>query len=126
MDRLKLIIAEDDESSSYYLYEILNDISSEILMAGSGEEVVELLRNNPDTDLVLMDIRLADLDGYEATRRIRKFNSQVVILAQTAYAMAGDRQKALDTGCNDYIANPVLKNDLLRLIRKHLKKGVLE
>jgi hypothetical protein len=60
------------------------------------------------------------MNGYEATSQIRQFNKDVVIIAQSAYALSFDRQKALDAGCNDYIAKPILKDDLLALIQKHL------
>ena len=77
--------------------------------------------NNPGTDLILMDIKMPEIDGYEATRQIRSFNDKVVIIAQTSYAQTGDREKALEAGCNDYIPKPILKNDLLALIKKHFK-----
>ena len=61
------------------------------------------------------------MDGYEATREIRKFSKDVVIIAQSAYALAGDREKAIDAGCNDYIAKPFGKESLLALVKKHLQ-----
>jgi len=63
---------------------------------------------------------MPEMNGYEATHQIRKFNKNVVIIAQSAYALSQDRQKAIDAGCNDYIAKPILKDDLLMLIQKHL------
>jgi CheY-like chemotaxis protein len=66
-----------------------------------------------------MDIRLPELGGHDATREIRGFNKEVPIMAQTAHALQGDRQKALDAGCNDYIAKPVKKEELMRLIEKY-------
>ncbi|MFZ5939015.1 MAG: PAS domain S-box protein [Bacteroidota bacterium] len=125
-DQLKVIIAEDDESSSFYLSEILQEISREILLAGNGKEVVELCRENEDTDLILMDIRLPELDGYEASRQIRAFNTKVVIIAQTAYAMSGDRNKALEAGCNDYISKPVIREELLGKISRCTKPAPSE
>lgn len=59
------------------------------------------------------------MDGYEATRQIRKFNKKVVIIAQTAYAQKGDKEKALEAGCNDYISKPIKKDELISLIQKH-------
>jgi len=61
------------------------------------------------------------LNGYEATRQIRQFNKDVVIIAQTAFGLSGDREKAIEAGCNDYIAKPIDKDQLLALIQKHLK-----
>ena len=60
------------------------------------------------------------MDGYEATRQIRKFNTGVVIIAQTAFALSGDREKAIEAGCNDCIAKPIKKDELLSLIQKHM------
>lgn len=79
-----------------------------------------MLRSDPAIDLVLMDIKMPDMDGYEATRRIREFNPQVVIIAQTAYAMAGDREKALASGCNDHITKPIRQKDLLDVISRNM------
>jgi CheY-like chemotaxis protein len=66
-----------------------------------------------------MDIKMPEMDGYEATKQIREFNKNVIIIAQTAYAQSGDRDKAIEAGCNDYISKPIRKNDLLALIKKH-------
>jgi CheY-like chemotaxis protein len=69
-----------------------------------------------------MDIRMPDISGYEATRQIREFNREVVIIAQTAYGLLGDREKAIKAGCNDYIAKPINKNKLLAMIKKYFGK----
>lgn len=122
LKKLKILIAEDDETSRDYLSILLNDISAELLDAKTGMEAVELCRNNKDLDLILMDIRMPDWNGYEATRRIRKFNKEVIIIAQTAYGLSGDKEKAIESGCNDYIAKPIIKNELLTLIQKYLGK----
>lgn len=86
---------------------------------GTGVEAVETCRTSSDIDLVLMDIRIPVMDGYEATRQIRQFNKKVVIIAQTAYGLAGDREKAIAAGYNDYISKPIHINVLKKLIRKH-------
>jgi len=72
--------------------------------------------------LVLMDIKMPIMDGYEATRQIRLFNKDVVIIAQTAFALTGDREKAIAAGCNDYISKPIKKNELMVLVQKYFKK----
>jgi CheY-like chemotaxis protein len=69
-----------------------------------------------------MDIKMPDMDGYEATRQIRKFNRNVIIIAQTAYALFDDREKAINSGCNDYISKPINLIKLQRMIEKHLIK----
>ena len=122
VNKLKILIAEDDETSELYLSTVLKVYCREILKAGTGAETVEACRNNPDIDLVLMDIRMPDVDGYEATRQIRQFNKDVVIIAQTAYALSGDREKAIEAGCNGYISKPIKLDFLKELIRKQFNK----
>jgi PAS domain S-box-containing protein len=116
---LKILIAEDDEGSSKLISMAVRVLGKEILNVASGVEAVEACRNNPDIDLVLMDIKMPGMDGYEATRQIRGFNKAVIIIAQTANALSGDRDKAIEAGCNDYISKPILKNKLLALIQKY-------
>ena len=117
--KLKILIAEDDETSCYLLSIGIKRFGEKILNASSGRKAVEECRNNPDLDLILMDIKMPDIDGYEATRQIRQFNQQVIIIAQTAYALIGDREKAINAGCNDYIAKPISKDKLMELIQKY-------
>lgn len=117
--KLKILIAEDDETSRKYISLILNDFHPEILYANNGIKAVELCRNNTDIDLILMDIRMPHLNGYDATRRIREFNKTVIIIAQTAYVLSGDMEKSIESGCNDYISKPVNKNKLKTLIQKY-------
>lgn len=93
--KLKVLIVEDDPISDLFLRLALERMTGEFLLARTGGEAVKLCRNHPDTDLVLMDIRMPDLNGYETTKQIRKFNQNVVIIAQTAFALSGDREKAL-------------------------------
>jgi len=116
---LKILIAEDDESSVLFLSRSLKAYCNEILTAGTGVEAVKACRNRPDLDLVLMDVRMSDMDGYTATRQIRQFNKDIIIIAQSAYVMAGDREKAIKAGCTDYISKPIRIDVLKELIRKH-------
>ncbi|MFW5700011.1 MAG: PAS domain S-box protein [Bacteroidota bacterium] len=114
--KLKLLIAEDDEVSFMYLQEVLKPMDYEIIRCISGREAVEHCKSNPGTDIILMDIKMPDIDGYEATREIRRFNKEVYIIAQTAYAFEGDEKKALKAGCNAYIAKPVEQDKLMELL----------
>ena len=118
----KILIAEDDEVSFQHLSIILEDFSREIIHAKMGIEAVELCRTNKDIDLVLMDIKMPRLNGYEATQRIREFNKDIVIIAQTAYAFEGDRIRSIESGCNDYIVKPIAKDKLIKTISKWLDK----
>jgi len=110
---LKILVADDDETSEKLITMILSKLSDNILSVKNGLEVVEAFRSSPDFDLILMDIKMPVMDGLEATREIRKSNKDVVIIAQSAYALAGDREKTIAAGCNDYIAKPFGRNSLL-------------
>src|SRR5664280_721648 len=122
LKNLKILIVEDDEISYSLLTKMLQKISYEVLHAITGVQAVEACRNNPDIDLVLMDIRMPKMDGNEASRQIRQFNKDVIIIAQTAYAFSGDREKAIEAGCNDYISKPINSTSLFELIKKHCNK----
>ena len=118
---LNILIAEDDEISARLILAIVKEIGVNISRVRTGFEAVEFCRNNPKTDLVLMDIAMPFMDGYEATRQIRKFNKEVVIIAQTTFAFSADIEKAFGAGCNDYITKPFGKDPLIKLIKKHIK-----
>ncbi len=118
---LKILIAEDDEISEMLLDETLKMFGEEILKVRTGIEAVEACKKNPDIDLVLMDIQMPEMGGHEATRQIREFNKEVVIIAQTAYGISGDREKAIEAGCNDYISKPINVDILFALILKYFK-----
>lgn len=120
--KLKILIAEDDEISELLLDNSVKMFGKEILKARTGIEALEVCKMNPDTELVLMDIRMPVMNGYEVTRKIREFNKEVVIIAQTAYGQSGDREKAIEAGCNDYIAKPIGQKDLIALIQKYFGK----
>ena len=117
--KIKILIAEDDKISEMLLQETMKLYSNKLLKATTGIEAVQVCRNAPDIDLVLMDIRMPEMDGYKATRQIREFNKEVIIIAQTAYGLPGDREKALENGCNDYIAKPIQQEQLHALVLKY-------
>ncbi len=116
--QFKILIAEDEEDVSQYLIAITQSISREILLANNGLEAIDICRRNPDIDFILMDIKMPDMNGYEAVAHIREFNKSVIIIAQTAFALDGDKEKALLAGCNDYITKPILKETLFEVIGK--------
>ena len=119
LKKLKILIVEDDEVSHSLLTRMLQNFSYEVLHAITGIEAVEDCRTNPDLDLILMDIRMPMMDGNEATRQIRQFNKDVIIIAQTAYAFSGDKEKAIEAGCNNYITKPINKTLLNELIKSY-------
>jgi CheY-like chemotaxis protein len=116
---LKILIVEDDEQSAILLAFAVKTLGTNLIKVKTGREAVAVCRDNPDIDLILMDIKMPEMDGYEATRQIRQFNREVTIIAQTAYALSGDREKALEAGCNDYISKPIKKEDLVELLLQY-------
>jgi PAS domain S-box-containing protein len=118
---LKILIVEDDAPSEMLLSIEVEKYNREILKAKNGFEAVEICRNNPDIDLILMDIQMPVMNGYEATKKIRQFNKEVIIIAQTALAQSDDREKCLNAGCNDYVSKPILKIELFALMYKYFK-----
>ena len=104
--RKKILVVEDDKNSFFLIREILSPLNIDIHHIGNGSEAVDYIRQNPEIRLVLMDMKLPKMNGDEATMAIRKFNTEILIIAQTAYAMLGDKEKALKAGCNDYMTKP--------------------
>ncbi|WP_321288788.1 PAS domain-containing protein [uncultured Sunxiuqinia sp.] len=113
---LKVLIVDDDELVVMYLEAVLQKYKEEVIIAKTGTEAVEMCRNNSELDIVLMDIKMPGIDGYEATRRIREFNKDIFILAQTAYAQSEDREKAIEAGCDEYISKPINQTKLMEII----------
>lgn len=121
--RIKVLIAEDDFASAILLSKGLERLSSKIFKAETGIQAVEICRQNKDIDLILMDIKLPLLNGLEATQQIREFNSDVFIIAQTAFDMPGYKEKALLAGCNYYTLKPINMQSLLHVIRNKFEIG---
>ena len=115
-----VLIAEDEISNFILLEEMLLDSGINIIRAVNGLEAVRLCQLNPNIDLVLMDIKMPEMDGYEATKRIKEFKPDLPIIAQTAYITEADRVKALACGCSDYISKPISKRLLLSKINEQL------
>lgn len=116
---LKILVAEDDNISFLFINQILNRPEIEVFRAKTGKESVDILKEDPQIDLVLMDIKMPEMNGIDATKAIREFNRKVPIIIQTAYTSSEDKEKAMEAGCNDYITKPIDKNTLLKLIRKY-------
>ena len=111
-----ILIVEDDEASYLYLESILRRTYSTVLHALDGREALGFC-NSRDITLVLMDLKMPVMDGFEATRRIKSFKPDLPIIAITAYAMSGDEQRAFDAGCDDYLAKPLKKEDFLKKLQ---------
>ena len=119
---LKILIVEDDMNSDVYLTAIVGNLTKHILHASDGMEAVNICQQQMDIDLILMDLKMPVMNGIDAIKKIREFNKDVYIIAQTAYALVGDRENAIQAGCNDYVSKPVKKDELLAKIAKYSNK----
>jgi CheY-like chemotaxis protein len=116
-----ILLAEDEMANYLYVNDIIEDVGAKLIHAKNGLEAIELFRSNADIDLILMDIKMPEMDGVAATRAIKELKKDIPIIALTAYALSGDKEKCLAAGCNDYLSKPVLRADLLRTMAGFLK-----
>jgi len=120
MDK-NILIVEDEESNYLLIENILKAYKANLIHVKDGNSAVDIFRNNGiDIHLVLMDIKIPGLNGYEATREIKKINTKVPVIAQTAYAMAGEKEKCLSAGCDDYISKPYDRTKLISKVDGYL------
>lgn len=112
----KILIVEDDVSSRLYLNKILEKTGAQLYNASDGQEAINIARNEPELDVILMDIQLPQVDGYNSAASIREFRKDIIIIAQTAYSLLGDREKIISSGFDDYIVKPIFPNQLIEKI----------
>jgi signal transduction histidine kinase/ActR/RegA family two-component response regulator len=117
--KITILVAEDDEVSEKLLTIILADYADSLIRACNGLEALEIFKKHNEIDLIFMDIQMPGMNGLEATRCIREISKKVMIIAQTAFGMSGDREKALAAGCNDYISKPLRKEEIVAILRKY-------
>lgn len=115
-----ILIVEDDEPSYGFIQIVLGNSGFECNWVKNGDDAITVCKKNHDVQLVLMDINLPTISGYTATKEIKKLRPNLPVIAQTAYALAGDRKKALAAGCDDYISKPIQQKLLMDIIRKFL------
>jgi CheY-like chemotaxis protein len=115
----RILIVDDDVRNVFALTSALEAHGMEVRYAENGREALEALRADADVDLVLMDVMMPELDGYETMRAIRRMPEleHLPVIALTAKAMAGDRDKSIDAGASDYVTKPVDTDQLLSLLR---------
>jgi PAS domain S-box-containing protein len=117
---INILIVEDDEFSTLFLREILEEENTNLLFSSNGEEALDMVKKHPEIQIVLMDLKMPVMDGFEATKLIKKLKPGLPIIAQSAYAFSDDRYKAKSAGCDDFIAKPVEMDILLSVINKQL------
>jgi len=116
---INILIAEDDENNLMYLSAVLEEENARIYESSNGKEALEMIKTHPEIDLVLMDLKMPEIDGFEATRQIKKMRPSLPVVAQTAYAFSEDQEKAMSAGCDDYLSKPIKTHLLLEIINKY-------
>lgn len=114
-----VVIAEDEQINFLFLKAVLKSTKASIIWTKTGSETIDVCLTN-NVDIVLMDIKMPDLNGLEATVEIKKKKPNLPIIAQTAYAMEEDEESSMKAGCNDYISKPIRPENLLKLMSKYL------
>lgn len=120
-NKLKVLIAEDDKISELLITHAIKNLAREIVYARNGEEAVKVCLSNPDIDLILMDMQMPIMNGDEATKEIRKFNKEALIIAQTANVLSNENDIMIQAGCNEIITKPIQIDELKQLISKYFK-----
>lgn len=115
-----ILIAEDEETNFLFLQEVLNPTRISIIRAKTGYQAVNIFKNTNSISLVLMDIKMPEMNGYQATKLIKEINPRIPIIAQTAYAMLEDKIKGTESGCDDYLSKPIKPDLLISTIKKYL------
>jgi CheY-like chemotaxis protein len=116
---LTLLVVEDDDISYQYLETVLQRTNIRLIRAVNGPETIEIYKNNPGISLILMDIKIPGMNGFEVTRLIRSLNPDIPIIALTAYAFSVDRKLSIEAGCNEYLSKPVHRKELLEMISRY-------
>lgn len=116
-----ILVVEDVDTNKIFFDAALRRTNAKILWAKDGKEAITIFKDNK-IDLVLMDLQLPIMDGYTATREIKKIDSSVPIIAQTAHVMSGEREKCMEAGCDDYLAKPIRLQILIDTLSKYLNK----
>lgn len=120
----KTILIAEDVAANYMLIErVLRKTGVNVLWAKNGLEAVEIFRSNGSIDLILMDIRMPEMNGFEAIEIIKKENPKIPVIAQTAYAMDGDAERSLEMGCSGYISKPIDFTQLIETLSNYLQSG---
>lgn len=121
----KVILAvEDDEISLEFLKELFEPFKVKLMSASDGAEAIHLCKSEPSINLVLMDVQLPVMNGMEAMKAIKGIKPNLPIIAQTAFAMSGDRERYLRDGFDEYISKPINVKELLTIIEKHFQSPI--
>lgn len=117
----KTILIAEDEDSNYKLLEVmLRKTNVRIVRAYNGKQATDYVLGGNDADLILMDVRMPVMNGYEATEHIKKFDPTIPVIVQTAFALSGDRESSFEAGCDGYLSKPIIASELYKVMKKFL------
>ncbi len=120
--QLRVLVAEDEVSNYLFLEEVLQEMGAQLFWAKNGNEVLDILENDPGINIILMDIKMPEMNGLEVTKIIKNKYKDIPVIAQTAYAMEEDREKCLQAGCDEYISKPIDIYELMDILNKFINK----
>jgi two-component system, cell cycle response regulator DivK len=115
-----ILLAEDENINVLFIKAALESSGVKIFFAKNGLEAVEICKNQNSLDLVLMDIKMPEMNGFDATRIIKSFDKYLPVVAITAYTLKSDWEKCMEAGCDGYLPKPIIFNDLMTVIKKYL------
>jgi CheY-like chemotaxis protein len=118
-----ILIAEDEELNFLLIRELLKPFGFKVIHASNGVEAVSAVSENNSVDLVLMDLKMPVMDGFEATKIIKELKPELEVIALTAYSLDSDKKRAIDCGCSDVIVKPIQKDDLYAKLSAYTEKG---
>lgn len=115
-----ILIVEDVGHNYKFLLHVLKPTNANVLWSKNGKEAYDLCKTDTQIDLILMDINMPIMNGHKSTRLIKGLNKNIPVIAQTAYAFAGEREKSIEAGCDEYILKPIRTNELFKVMSKYL------
>jgi CheY-like chemotaxis protein len=116
-----IVVAEDDDVNYMFLETLLHETQAQVIRAINGLQVIELVKSINKIDMILMDIKMPEMNGYEASKKVKELNPKIPIIAQTAYSMKDDKTKTIEAGCDDYVAKPIVIETLLNKMNKYFQ-----
>lgn len=115
-----VLIVEDNETSRFYFEAALSKLKAKTIWAKNGKEGIELFQANENIDLVLMDLNMPEVDGFEATRKMKSIRPEIPIIVQSAYILSGEEARSFEAGCDEFLSKPIRLSLLTEAITRHL------
>jgi two-component system cell cycle response regulator DivK len=120
---ITIMIVDDEENNWLFMLDALRPSKANLIWARVGQEAIDIVESGKKIDVILMDMKMPIVDGYETTRAIKKINNTIPIIAQTAYAQPKEKSRCLEAGCDAYISKPIIINRLIKLIVELVNKS---